>query len=61
MSSKYYPLVKEKIKEMWPERYHEMPMTKALVALWNTPRVYYQGSELVDPHREHFYGSLEMG
>ena len=41
MSSKYYPLVKEKIKEMWPERYHEMPMTKAL-ALWNTPRVYYQ-------------------
>ena len=45
---------------MWPERYHEMPMTKALAALWNTPRVYYQGSELVDPHREHFYGSLEM-
>ncbi len=61
MSSKYYPLVKEKIKEMWPERYHEMPMTKALAALWNTPRVYYQGSELVDPHREHFYGSLGNG
>ncbi len=46
---------------MWPERYHEMPMTKALAAQWNTPRVYYHGSELVDPHREHFYGSLGNG
>ena len=36
MSSKYYPLVKEKIKEMWPERYHEMPMTKALAMEYTT-------------------------
>lgn len=61
MSSKYYPLVKEKIKEMWPERYHEMSMGKALTTLWKTPRVYHQGNELIDPHKVHVYGSLGNG
>ncbi|MFC0273141.1 fatty acid desaturase family protein [Metabacillus herbersteinensis] len=61
MSSKYYPLVKEHIKKVWPELYHEMPMSKALVALWKTPRIYYQGSELIDPHQGHLYGSLGNG
>ncbi|MDQ0254024.1 fatty acid desaturase [Evansella vedderi] len=61
MSSKYYPLVKEHIKEMWPERYHEMPMTKALAALWKTPRLYFNNSELVDPHGNRSIGSLGNG
>lgn len=61
MNPKYYPLVKKHIKQMWPERYHEMPLTKALKALWKTPRPYYQGSELVDPKAGHLYGSLGNG
>ncbi|MGB8001571.1 MAG: acyl-CoA desaturase [Anaerobacillus sp.] len=58
MNPKYYPLVKQQIKEMWPERYHEMPMTQALIALWRTPRVYFERNELIDPIRNHTYGSL---
>jgi fatty acid desaturase len=61
MSSKYYPLVKEHIKKMWPDRYHEMPLGKALVALWKTPRIYYQGNELIDPLKGNAYGSLGNG
>ncbi|PSL50640.1 fatty acid desaturase [Salsuginibacillus halophilus] len=61
MSSKYYPLVKEHIKSMWPERYHEMPMAKALKALWQTPRVYFDDNELVDPRKAETYGSLGNG
>ncbi|WP_170008225.1 fatty acid desaturase family protein [Bacillus fonticola] len=62
MSSKYYPMVKEHIKSMWPERYHEMPMTKALVTLWRTPRVYHDdGTALIDPYPGNVYGSLGHG
>jgi fatty acid desaturase len=61
MSSKYYPVVKEHIKKMWPDRYHEMPLSRALVALWKTPRVYYQQKELMDPYRGTLYGSLGNG
>lgn len=61
MSSKYYPLVKKHIKDIWPSRYHEMPMSNALKALWNTPRVYYNGTELIDPQAELVYGSLGNG
>ncbi|WP_026703159.1 fatty acid desaturase family protein [Salibacterium aidingense] len=61
MSSKYYPLVKEQIKKMWPDRYHEMPMSRALKALWQTPRVYFNQNELVEPYSNQSYGSLGNG
>lgn len=61
MSPKYYPLVKKHIKEMWPERYHEMPMGKAIVALWKTPRVYFQQRKLIEPKQGNVYGSLGNG
>ena len=61
MSSKYYPLVKGNIKGNWPGLYHEMPMSSALKALWKTPRVYYNGKELIDPQAELVYGSLRNG
>jgi fatty acid desaturase len=58
MNPKYYPRVKQHIKEMWPERYHEMPMMKALIALWQTPRVYQKQTNLIDPKNRKTYGSL---
>ncbi len=61
MSSKYYPLVKQYIKQLWPERYHEMPMTKALIALWKTPRLYYEQTELIEPREGYVYGTLGNG
>ncbi|WP_280770299.1 fatty acid desaturase family protein [Salipaludibacillus daqingensis] len=61
MSSKYYPLVKEHIKNNWPHLYHEMPMSSALKALWKTPRIYYKGKELIDPRDNMVYGSLGYG
>ncbi|MFC7061432.1 fatty acid desaturase family protein [Halobacillus seohaensis] len=61
MSSKHYPLVKYYIKQLWPEKYHEMAMSKALIALWKTPRVYFDNRELIDPSHGHLYGSLGHG
>ncbi|WP_347551750.1 acyl-CoA desaturase [Pseudalkalibacillus hwajinpoensis] len=58
MNPKYYPLVKKQIKLMWPERYHEMPMLQALIALWKTPRVYFEHKELIDPGNHNAFGSL---
>ncbi|MBM7095018.1 MULTISPECIES: fatty acid desaturase family protein [Alteribacter] len=61
MNPKYYPIVKRRIKDMWPDRYHEMPMSKAMIALWKTPRVYFEQDQLVDPTRAAAYGSLGNG
>lgn len=58
MNPKYYPLVKKHLKEMWPEKYHELPIGTALKALWKTPRVYYKFNDLIDPAQGHLYGSL---
>jgi fatty acid desaturase len=61
MNPKYYPLVKKHIKNLWPERYHEMPLTRALKALWKTPRLYYHQNELIDPNQGRVFGSLGNG
>jgi fatty acid desaturase len=61
ISPKYYPLVKQHIKKMWPDQYHEMPMGLALKALWKTPRIYYKNNELIDPRENNIYGSLGNG
>lgn len=61
MSSKYYPLVKEQLKIMWPDRYHEMKMSEALLTLWKTPRLYFENNQLVDPRLNKAYGSLGNG
>lgn len=61
MNPKYYPIVKKYIKKKWPERYHEMPLTKAMVALWKTPRLYYKNKKFIDPYNERTVGSLGHG
>jgi fatty acid desaturase len=61
ISPKHYPLVKKHIKEMWPERYHEMPLLQALASLYKTPRVYFEEKELIDPKSGKMYGSLGHG
>lgn len=61
MNPKYAPKVKALMKELWPERYHEMPHWRALQALWRTPRLYRNESELADPKRRLAYPVLGRG
>jgi len=61
MSAKYIPEVKRLIKELWPDRYHEMPLWHALGALWRTPRLYLDNVRLVDPNSGATYGVLGHG
>ena len=61
INPKHYPLVKNHIKRLWPELYNEMPLSQALLALWKTPRVYYQKEKFVDLHLGNFYGTLGNG
>lgn len=62
VNPKYGPMIKAVVKQLWPERYHEMPMTTAMAALWRTPRIYSNNLvDLVDPRRGIAYGSLGHG
>ncbi len=48
--SRFARKIEEHIAELWPDRFHSMPMHKALQLLAQTPWVYEDGGEmLIDP------------
>lgn len=49
MSSRHAPLVRDLVRERWPERYQSMTLVAALKAVHRTPRVYANDTTLVDP------------
>jgi fatty acid desaturase len=53
--------IEAKVAELWPDRFHTMPITTALKLLWQTPWVYEDKVNLVDPHREIRSGTLGHG
>ena len=54
--------VEEAIARLWPDRFHSMPMGRAMKLLWNTPWVYTnEGSMLVDPGRDLISPTLGNG
>lgn len=61
MNPKYAPRVKELCKELWPDRYNEMPHWKALLMVCLTPRVYYRYDQLIDPVRRLVYPVVGRG
>lgn len=61
VNPKYYPLIKQHILELWPDRYFQMPFWKAMLALLSTPRVYYQRTEFIDPATNELYPTLGHG
>lgn len=61
VNPKYYPLVKQHIKAMWPDRYFEMPFWRAMLALFSTPRVYYERTQFIDPATKEVYPTLGHG
>ncbi len=61
MSPKYAPQVARLLKETWPDRYHQLPHGRALLAVWRTPRVYRGHVQLIDTRTEALYGTLGHG
>ena len=53
--------IRQIIKELWPDRYHEMPHARALLAVWRTPRSYRGRFELFDTSAGLAYGTLGHG
>lgn len=60
-SAKHARAIEEKVAEMFPDRYHCMPITKALKLLWDTPWVYEDNTTFIDPHRDQRTGTLGHG
>jgi fatty acid desaturase len=50
--AKYARQIEEKVAELYPDRFHCMPITKALKALWDTPWIYEDHHTLIDPNRQ---------
>ncbi|HEY6305016.1 MAG TPA: acyl-CoA desaturase [Candidatus Angelobacter sp.] len=61
MSPKYAPQVARLLKETWPDRYHQMPHGRALLAVWRTPRAYHDRVQLIDTRSHKLYGTLGHG
>ncbi|MBX3120525.1 MAG: fatty acid desaturase [Fimbriimonadaceae bacterium] len=51
--SRHARKLERQIAKLWPDRFHEMPLRRALKLLWNTPWVYDQdGIKLIDPRKQ---------
>ncbi len=61
LSPKYAHRVAQKLKELWPERYNELPHWKALYYLWKTPRLYRDHRNLIEPTTGQVFGTLGFG
>lgn len=61
LSGRYAPLVRAWCRRLWPERYHELPLGRALWLVCTTPRVYQQPTVLIDPVRDWVYPVVGCG
>ena len=59
--ARYGRQIEAKIAELYPDRYHSMPMAAALILLWKTPWIYEDKETLIDPHRQLRYKTLGNG
>ncbi len=60
MSSRHAPEVRKLINARWPDRYHSMPLVRALGAVYRSPRVYADDTTLIEPRTGRRW-SLELG
>lgn len=58
MSNRYAPLVQAELRRLVPERYQEMPLTRALHLMFTTPRVYATPTMLIDPATREVFETL---
>lgn len=61
MSSRHARAVRDLLKKHWPQRYQSMPLSKALLQLHRTPRVYKDAVTLVDPRTGREFPTLLPG
>lgn len=61
ISTRNAPAVRAAILELWPERYQAMPLSKALLALHRTARVYRDHETLIDPRTGATFPTLMPG
>lgn len=61
MNPKYAPQISRMLKENWPDRYHQMPHGRALLAVWRTPRIYHDRTKLIDARDRTLYPTLGNG
>ncbi len=60
--SRYCRQIELRMQEIWPDRYHVMPLHKALKLLWNTPWIYDEnGVALINPPRGDLSPTLGHG
>jgi fatty acid desaturase len=49
MSARHGPELRELIRRRWPDRYQSMPLSRALLGVFRSPRVYKDETTLCDP------------
>lgn len=59
--ARYGRQIEAKVAELFPDRFHIMPMMTALKMLWNTPWIYEDKETLIDPHRQLRFKTLGRG
>ncbi len=60
-SARQARIIESKVAELFPDRFHTMTVTSALRLLWQTPWIYEDKVNLVDPKREIRTGTLGNG
>jgi fatty acid desaturase len=50
MSARHAPEVRDALRARFPDQYQSMPLTRALLALHHSARVYKDATTLIDPH-----------
>ena len=58
MSARHARLIRQLLRERWPERYQSLSLGRALRLLWTTPRVYEDATTLVNPRRDQRFHTL---
>lgn len=61
VSPRYAPQITRLLEQIWPDRYQQMPYGRALLAVWRTPRVYFDPVSLVDLRDGTRYATLGHG
>lgn len=58
MSTRHAPLVRDLLRERYPDRYQSLPLFEALARIFRTPRVYADPTTLIDPDTGETYPTL---
>ena len=61
MSARYGAQVRDVVRKLWPDRYQSLPLSRALLSLHRSPRIYKDDTTLMDPHTGREWKALGPG